>query len=314
MTPMPTAPGAANWIRLVIIALIWGGAFMGVKIALDDFTPLQLAASRIGIGAFALWMLMKARGISFPPLSESTIWRFIIIIAITSTALPFAMLSWGQQYVPSAFAGMSMAAVPLFILPLAHIFVPGEQMYTRKVLGFVVGFIGTMILIGTGGLQAADSWTLQLAQVACVAASLCYACNSILTKRCPPVNELALSTAALIVAFMILTPFALYFEGVPSDISQTGWIAMIYLGLIPTAAAYLLKVAVVRSAGPSFMSLVNYQVPVWSIILGAVFLGESLPQTLFIALALILIGLAVSQWTTLKGLFVRRRLSGVDAA
>ncbi|MGV6840458.1 MAG: DMT family transporter [Planktomarina sp.] len=297
-------PGLINWIRLVTVALIWGGAFLGVSVALRDFGPLQLAASRVGIGALALWLLMRLRGVTFPPLRDG-IWRWIVVIAILSTALPFAMLSWGQQYVPSGFAGMSMAVVPLFILPLAHIFVPGENMHLRKVAGFVIGFIGTAILIGTGGLTAADGWTMQLAQIACVAAAFCYATNSIITKRCPPVNELALSAAALIIAFAILAPAALIFEGLPGPISPTGWSAIIYLGLLPTAAAYLLKVAIVRSAGPSFMSLVNYQVPVWSVLLGALVLGERLPSTLFIALLLILLGLAISQWKALRGL-VRR--------
>lgn len=298
-------PGLKNWIRILTIALIWGAAFMGVKIALDGFGPLQLAATRVGIGAVILWLLMLARGVRFPPLSDRRLWATITLIAILSTALPFALLSWGQQHVPSAFAGMSMAAVPLFILPLAHIFVPGEQMHLRKVLGFGVGFVGTMVLIGTGGLQAAETWTVQVAQLACIGGALCYACNSILTKRCPPVNELALSTAALGLAFLLLAPAALLVEGMPRAIPTHAWWAMAYLAVLPTAAAYLLKVAVVRSAGPSFMSLVNYQVPVWSVVLGALFLGERLPGTLFAALALILLGLAVSQWGTLRGLFHR---------
>jgi len=297
-------PGLINWIRLITVALIWGGAFLGVSIALRDFAPLQLATARIGIGAFALWSLMRLRGVSFPPLQDG-IWRWIVVIAILSTALPFALLSWGQQYVPSGFAGMSMAAVPLFILPLAHIFIPGEQMHIRKVAGFVIGFIGTIILIGTGGLTAADGWTMQMAQIACVAAAFCYATNSIITKRCPPVHDLALSAAALLVAFIILAPAALIFEGLPGPITPTGWTAIIYLGLLPTAAAYLLKVSIVRSAGPSFMSLVNYQVPIWSVLMGVIFLGERLPSTLFIALILILLGLAISHWKALRAL-VRR--------
>ena len=81
--------------------------------------------------------------------------------------------------------------------------------------------------------------------------------------------------------------------------------ALAYLGLIPTAAAYLLKVAIVRSAGPSFMSLVNYQVPIFAVLLGALVLGESLPRQLWIALALVLFGVGISQWPTLKRLLNR---------
>jgi len=297
-------PGAINWARLTAVSLIWGGAFMVVSIALRHFEPLQLATSRIGIGAIALYILMRLRGAQFPPLHDRKVWVFIVGIALLSTALPFALLSWGQQFVPSAFAGMTMATVPLFILPLAHMFVPGEGMTPRKVAGFVIGFAGTMILIGTGGLAVGENNLVRLAQVACVVAALCYACNSILTKRCPPVSELALSTAALGIAFAILLPFALIFEGLPTAITTEGMLAIVYLGLLPTAAAYVLKVAIVRSTGPSFMSFVNYFVPCWSVFLGAWFLGERLPSGLFYALGLILLGLALSQWPLIRSLII----------
>ncbi len=295
-------PGAINWIRLMAVSLIWGGAFMGVSIALRHFEPLQLATTRVGIGALALFALMRIRGVGFPPLNDHKLWTFIAGIAVLSTALPFALLSWGQQFVPSAFAGMTMATVPLFILPLAHLFVPGEGMTPRKVAGFIIGFLGTMILIGTGGLSVGENGLVRIAQLACVLAALCYACNSILTKRCPPVSELALSTAALAFAFAMLLPFALVFEGVPQRLTTEGILAIVYLGLLPTAAAYVLKVAIVRSAGPSFMSFVNYFVPCWSVLLGAWLLGERLPSGLFYALGLILLGLALSQWPLIRAL------------
>ena len=298
-----TTPGLLNWFRISFIAIIWGGAFMFVRIALRDFPPLTLAAGRILIGAISLYAIMRLRGVSLPSFRDTRLWRFILLIALLSSSMPFALLSWGQQHVPSAFAGMTMAALPIFVLPLAHFFVPGEQIYVRKVIGFSVGFLGAVLLIGTSNLGVTEGGIETLARVACVTAAFCYACGSIATRQCPPVNELALSTGSLMVAALILTPIALIFDGLPKQPSFTGTMAILYLGLIPTALAFIIKVAVTRSAGPSFMTLTNYQVPVWSVVFGSLFLGEILPVTLFIALGLILLGLAITQKTILQSIF-----------
>ena len=298
-----TSPGLLNWFRISFIAIIWGGAFMFVRIALRDFPPLTLAAGRILIGAISLYAIMRLRGVSLPSFRDTQLWRFILLIALLSSSMPFALLSWGQQHVPSAFAGMTMAALPIFVLPLAHFFVPGEQIYVRKVIGFSVGFLGAVLLIGTSNLGVTEGGIETLARVACVTAAFCYACGSIATRQCPPVNELALSTGSLMVAALILTPIAVIFDGLPKQPSFTGAMAILYLGLIPTALAFIIKVAVTRSAGPSFMTLTNYQVPVWSVLFGSLFLGEILPVTLFIALGLILLGLAITQKTILQSIF-----------
>jgi drug/metabolite transporter (DMT)-like permease len=300
-----TSPGLINWLRIAFIALIWGGAFMVVRVALRDFAPLSLAAGRITIGALSLYMLMRWRGVALPSFTDARLWRFVALVGLLSSAIPFALLSWGQQHVPSAFAGMTMAALPIFVLPLAHFLVPGERVYMRKIIGFSVGFLGAILLIGTSGLGLAEGPLEATARFACVAAAFCYACGSIATRQCPPVNELALSTASLIVAALILVPVALVVDGWPAMPSTTGLLAILYLGLIPTALAFIIKVAVIRSAGPSFMTLTNYQVPVWSVLFGSLFLGETLPATLFVALALILLGVAIIQAGVLRSIFSR---------
>ena len=300
-----TSPGVMNWLRIAFIAMIWGGAFVMVRIALRDFEPLTLAAGRITIGAIALFCLMRWRSIAVPSFKDIALWRFVLLVGLLSSAIPFALLSWGQQHVPSAFAGMTMAALPIFVLPLAHFFVPGERIFLRKLIGFGVGFLGAMLLIGTSGLGVAEGPVETLARFACVGAAFCYACGSIATRQCPPINELALSTGSLILAAVFLLPTALLVEGLPELPSLTGLLAIGYLGLVPTALAFIIKVAVIRSAGPSFMTLTNYQVPVWSVLAGSLFLGETLPATLFVALALILLGVAIIQAGVLRRIFSR---------
>ena len=306
-----TSPGVINWLRIAFIAIIWGSAFMMVRIALRHFEPLTLAAGRTIIAAIALYCLMRWRGIALPSFNNISLWRIVFLVGLLSSAIPFALLSWGQQHVPSAFAGMTMAALPIFVLPLAHFFVPGERIFLSKLIGFGVGFLGAVLLIGTSGHGVAEGRVETLARFACVAAAFCYACGSIATRQCPPINELALSTGSLILAAMFLLPIALLVEGPPNLPSLSGLLAVGYLGLIPTALAFVIKVSVIRSAGPSFMTLTNYQVPVWSVLAGSLFMGETLPTTLFIALALILLGVAIIQANVLRRIFSHGQLPKV---
>ena len=189
-----------------------------------------------------------------------------------------------------------MAVVPLFVLPLAHFLVPGESMtLRRRSVGFLTGFAGVLVLIGLDALTSAGTDFESLARLACVGAALCYAIGAIVTRLAPSVNMLSLSAAALICATAMIVPFALVQEGVPSIPSAQPLLAILYLGLLPTALAQVLLVQIARSAGPAFLSTVNYQVPVWSVLFGAVLLNEALPPQLFAALALVLGGLLLSR-------------------
>ena len=289
-----------NWVFLIVLGIIWGASFMGAKVALTGFGPMTVAALRLAIGASVLLSISYAMGKGLPKLSDENgkrIWMHCIGMGIFTNALPFTMLNWGQLHVTSGFAGISMAVVPLLVLPLAHVLVPGEILTKRKALGFFVGFLGTLILIGPKTLLASTGGDLEpIARLACVLAACCYAIGSIITRLCPKVSLTSYAAAGLTVGTLIMVPVALYFEGIPTMPSETKAIwGVLFLGVLPTALATLLLVRVINSAGPSFMSLVNYQVPVWAVIFGVVILGEDIPASLFAALALILLGLAISQ-------------------
>ena len=215
--------------------------------------------------------------------------RYLISIGLLNTALPFALLSWGQQFVPSAFAGISMAALPLFILPLAHVFTD-EKLTTRNVIGVCLGFLGAVVLIGPGVLRIGTGLE-PLGQLACIGAAMSYAVSSIMPRRCPPIAPITMAALLLTIGAAALIP--------------RPTIAIIALGIVPTALAALIRGATIRSAGAVFMTLVNYQVPLWAMLFGAWILNEVLPLRFFAALGLILIGLAISQWSSLNRLLVR---------
>ncbi|MBK5933906.1 EamA family transporter [Rhodovulum imhoffii] len=284
------------------LGLVWGATFMVIEIALRGITPFWLAAGRVGFAALLSGFVWALRGGPVFTGAERSRAALIAIGAL-STAIPFILLSWGQQYVTSGFAGVSMAAIALMVLPLAHFFVPGEEMTLRRMLGFTVGFCGVVILIGGQAFSSSGAAMEPLGRAACLGAAACYACGSVLTRRLPPADPIALSAVLLIVGAAIVVPAAWLTEGPPPLPDGPTLAAIAILGLIPTAGANLLRVLVIRSAGPTFMTLTNYQVPLWSVLFGAVFLGESLPPTLLGALLLILAGVALSQWGALKRLF-----------
>jgi len=289
-----------NWTFLIILGIIWGGSFMGAKLALTGFGPMTVAALRLVIAACLLVSFAYIFRNGLPKWKTPTdkrIWLHILGMGLFTNAVPFTLLNWGQLRVSSGFAGISMAVVPLLVLPLAHFFVAGDQMNRSKILGFIIGFAGVVILVGPAKFMATSGDPLEpIARLACVGAACCYAIGSIITRLCPPVGLLSYSAAGLLVGTIGMVPIALYFEGVPVMPNMQAALGTLYLGLFPTALATIMLVNVINKAGPSFMSLVNYQVPIWAITFGVVFLGEILPASFLSALVLILVGLGISQW------------------
>ncbi|WP_298680360.1 DMT family transporter [uncultured Lentibacter sp.] len=286
------------------LGLTWGGTFLVIELALETLTPFWIAAARISIATLPTVLVWRVLGGKLWR-TEERAWASLVCVGALSSAVPFMLLSWGQQFVTSGFAGVSMAAVALLVLPLAHFFVPGEQLTQRKVLGFVIGFLGVVILIGGQAFSSTGVHLETPGRIACVCAACCYAVSSVVMRRLPPIDPIGLAAVPLLFGSALIIPTAFMSEGIPPMPDARTIAILCFLGLVPTAGANFLRVWVIRTAGPVFMSLTNYQVPVWSVVLGAVFLSEPLPQSLLLALTLILAGVGLSQFSALKRVFVR---------
>ncbi|NNU80244.1 DMT family transporter [Halovulum dunhuangense] len=289
-------PPLSTWLLLLLLGMIWGGSFPANALALEGFGPFTIAALRIAIGAAAVMLLARVMGVGLPSRQTATgrrIWLHALGLALFANAVPFTLLGWGQQHVTSGFAGITMAGVPLLVLPLAHFLVPGERLSLRKTAGFALGFGGVVLLIGPAALSAGGADALP--RLACIGAAACYACGSIVTRRAPAGPMLSFSAAALLLAATVMIPTALTIEGVPDAPGLRAALAAVYLGLLPTAVATLILVHVIQTAGPSFLSLVNYQVPLWAVLMGFLFLDEQVPAEALGALGLILAGLVLAQ-------------------
>lgn len=308
ITRQPATP--FDWLLLGILGAIWGASFLGVEMALTGFSPITVAAARVTMAAILLIAIAYLFDDGLPGYKTATerrIWLHCLGMGIFTNALPFSLLSWGQQHVTSGFAGISMAVVPLFVLPLAHFLVPDERMTRARLFGFVFGFFGVVLLVGGDRIlgESGTSLTLFTAQLVCVIASICYALGSIITRLCPPISTMSYAAGGLLLGSLILIPIAAVIDGVPTNVPVQAIAGLVYLALFPTAIATILLTMVIKRAGPSFLSLVNYQVPVWAVVIGAVVLAEALPGHFLTALAVILVGMAISQFY--DGWLIKRR-------
>ncbi|MCO4824915.1 MAG: DMT family transporter [Amylibacter sp.] len=305
MTASPDNPGLKNWLSIIALGVIWGGAFLSTKVALDGFGPWWVASGRVGMAAIAVSVLGALLGQGMHRISGARSWQFILSFGVISVAGALALLAWGQQHVSSAFAGIAMGAIPLMILPLAYVFSRDEGIGPRRIAGFVVGFIGLVVLVGPKAFSASGADLELWGRLACIGCGCLYAIGSIITRRSPKMPPLAFAAATLWVGTLILVPIAFWAEGAPASLMNTPGYALIYAALIPTAVGAILRVNIIKSAGSVFMSLTSYMVPVWSVIFGMLILGEQISGTMVIGMLLILCGIGLSQSRALLAMFAR---------
>ena len=287
--------GIAEWVLLLALAAMWGSAFMFIKLGIATVPPATLVASRLALGALLLYAVMRMRGLALPPPGRR--WIAFAVLAIVGNSAPFYLISWGQQFIDSALAGILMAVMPLTTLLLAHFFVAGERLTANRALGFSVGFSGILVLMGPAVLSGLGGSLLEVtAQATVLAGALCYAANSVMARRLVAADFLVASTSVLIVASIVTAPLALVLDRpwtLAPSVSSTA--AIVWLGIGPTALATLLYFRLIAAAGPTFMALVNYLSPLVALLAGVLLLGEKPGVTAFAGLGLILLGIALSR-------------------
>lgn len=284
-----------DWALLLALVAMWGSSFMFNKHGLASVGPLTLVAARVAIGAGVLIALVYARGLRLPPMGP--VWAAYTVLGVLGNALPFFLITWGQQVVDSAVAGILMAAMPLSTLVLAHFFVAGERMSAQRVAGFAIGFAGVVVLMHPTVASGGSGASVQvLSHLAVLGGALCYSANSVVARLLVKTDFLVVAAGTLLVATLAVLPLAIVLEK-PWQLDPTfGSTASIaWLGLGPTALATIFYFRLISSAGPTFMSLVNYLSPAVAVFLGVALLDEEPGATAYGGLGLILAGIALSQ-------------------
>jgi drug/metabolite transporter (DMT)-like permease len=294
--------GLAEWGLLLALVALWGSSFLLVRVSLDAFTPVAVTAGRLAIGAGVLLLLLLFIG-RRPPRSWRA-WGFFTAMALVGNALPFFLIAWGQREIPSGLTGILMAVMPLIVLLLAHFLVAGERLTPRRLAGFSLGFVGVVVLTGPEAYSAMVGQQASfIAQLAVLGAAVCYGIAAIIARRGPVLHPVVTAAAVLAIASIMLGGFllaaALNTGGAGVAHASVGAgpaVAMLALGALSTGLATVVYFSLVARAGPTFLSLINYLIPVWAVVLGALALGERLPVRAFAALGLILAGVVLARW------------------
>ncbi len=291
---MPRAPHSGDWLSLLALTVLWGTAFLFNELALASFPPSVLVGGRIVIATLLIFGYLRLSGETLP--SPGRAWWPMLVLAVFGNVLPFHLVAWAQLHIDSSLAGILMAAMPLFVLTLAHFFVPGARLTPYRAAGFVVGFAGVIVLIGPEFLRGLSGNLALFGAVAALGAALSYSISTIYARRLGAGDPVKRAAGVLIVASVLSAPAALIEFPALTAPSVMAVVAMLVLGLLATGFATLLYFRLVQGPGPTFLSLVNYLVPAWAVIAGAVFLDESLSASVFLGLALILAGIALSEF------------------
>ncbi|MEM5500667.1 DMT family transporter [Ahrensia kielensis] len=297
MNPIRKA-SPADLALLLFVAIIWAMAFIAIKIAVPEVGPLWLAAIRVGIGALVLAPYAIYRGMALP--SSSRMWTLIIAMAILNVVIPFFLISWAELTIDAGVTSLLMGVGPFLALVSGHFFTNDDKINMRKAIGVLFGFVGVLTVVGADALsQMGDSNIL--GQLAALGGSLCYVTAGVLIRKIdmPPTR---LAFLALLIGTVVLFPVAFLFaDPISAMPSSNAMMALIFLGVLPTGVAYIIRFYLINKVGYSTFSMSINLIPVFGIFLGFLILGEPLRPQILIALALVLIGLFIAKSGGPKG-------------
>ncbi|WP_417425089.1 DMT family transporter [Hoeflea sp.] len=280
---------------MIFTALIWGSAFVAIRIAVPETGPLWLAAIRVSLGFAVLAPYAIWRGLMFPKSANQ--WALITGMAVLNMVVPFFLIAWAGKSTDAGVLALLMGTGPFLALLGSHFLTDDDRMTGRKLVSVILGFAGILVLVGPSAVAGLGDGSLQ-AKLAALGGSLCYVVAGLLIRKIdmPPVR---LACLALGLGTMMLIPIALMAEGAPpTDLSSQSIAALLFLGIFPTGIAYILRFHLIRAIGYSRFSLSINFVPVFGVALGVIILGEKLSLSLVIAVCLVLSGLLVARGGT----------------
>ena len=288
MEAVPRMSGR-EWGLLILLSIIWGGSFFFAKAALGDFGPLSIVLARVAIGSAALLLLVFVSGKAMP--RDFALWRDFAIMGLLNNAIPFSLIFWGQQEIASGLAATLNATTPIFAILAGKLFHPEARIRANQMIGIGLGVLGVAALMGPAAFGNLGQGFA--GQIAVLMAAVSYAFASHFGRRFQGLPPILPAAGQVTCSAIIMAPIALLIE-TPWQRAMPGPLAWSYvagLGILCTAVAYLIFFRVLATAGAVNMMLVTILVPPSAILLGFLFLGESLTGSDFLGLALIATGL-----------------------
>lgn len=280
---------ALNIALLGLLATVWGAYYTFIKIGVQTIPPITMIASRTIIAAAILLVVMKVLGVAMP--RDRANWRRFLTQSLINSAVPFTLIAWAEQYIDAGLGTILNSTSPIFTFLLTAAITRHEPVTRRKLFGVLLGIAGIILVIGPGALQGLG--THVIAQLAILAATVCYACAAIFGRGFATLNPLVPAAGSMICGAIVLTPMSLIFEH-PWTLSPSmpSMLALLCLAVFSTAFAFILYFYLLRALGSVGVTAQAYlRVPV-GVLLAMVFLGETLSSNQMIGLVLVVGGVA----------------------
>jgi drug/metabolite transporter (DMT)-like permease len=280
-------PKLLDYILLVFLALIWASAFFNIKIATYSFGPVTIAFLRVFFGAIPVLLLCYFKDIKIEAFSKD--WHWFAIIGFINLVAPFFLIAYGVQSVQSNLAAILMSTTPLSSTVLGHFYTKNEKFNFIKTFGILIGFSGILYLFSDNILINENNF---FSAILILLGSTCYVIGGVLTLKISKKKNENVTGSILIWAVIILIPLASFIEqpwNVVPRLDST--ISVIYLGLVSTGIAWLLRFRILVNNGLIFQSQVSYLIPIFGTILSYIFLKELITIKVLISLIAVVIGI-----------------------
>ena len=280
-------PKLLDYLLLGLLALIWASAFFNIKIATYSFGPITIAFLRVFFGAIPVLLLCYYKNIKIEAFSKD--WHWFALIGFINLVAPFFLIAYGVKSVQSNLAAILMSTTPLSSTILAHFYTKNEKFSLIKTIGILIGFSGIIYLFSDNILIDENNFTSALM---ILLGSTCYVVGGVLTLKIGKKKNENVTGSILIWAIIILLPLTFFIEKPFSSIPRIdSLVSVIYLGIVPTGIAWLLRFRILTTNGLIFQSQVSYLIPIFGIILGYIFLQEIITTKVLISLIAVCIGI-----------------------
>jgi drug/metabolite transporter (DMT)-like permease len=282
-----------HWIIFITLGAIWSSSFLWIKIGLQEIGPITLVAFRVSFGFLFGIVVIAMQRVQLPRTLKE--WTPLFIVGLTNIAIPFFLISWGEQVIDSGVASILDATVPLFTIVAAHFLLDDDKMTTPKVVGLLVGFAGVVVLMSK---DIGTSPSSLLGQAAVILACMFYAGSSIyIRKSTEDTPAILRSMGPLLSATAVMWLATFAFES-PVQIPQLPitWVALLWLGILGSGLAFVMVFYLIHEIGPTRSTMVTYLFPLGGVTLGVLFLNEKLTWQIVTGAVLIILSLIVANW------------------
>ena len=280
-------PKILDYALLTLLALIWSSAFFNIKIATYSYGPVTIAFLRTFFGAIPVVGICLVKKIKIEAFSKD--WYWFAAIGMINLVIPFFLIAYGMQKVQSNLAAILMASTPLSATVLAHFFTDNEKINLTKILGVLIGFSGIVFLFSDNILINESNFTSALL---ILIGSTFYVVGGLLTIKISNKKNENVTASILIWGTLFLIPITIFTEkpwNLNPSIDST--ISLIYLGVVATGLAWLLRFRILKTNGLVFQAQVAYLIPIFGIILGYIFLKELITPKVLISVVAVIIGI-----------------------